>query len=375
MSNNSLALISDFPQKLKAPLTGLYKRKAIDDSMLAAIADAAALTQPDMQILPFALGALHMRQHAVPIVDTLRMAREQGRKVNLHWSAKRWKEEHDRLSRFETLNRLSGEATVYDLSNFTELLPSTFTGYLIPTSKRLGAEGLRQRHCVASWHERIKAGRTAIATIFVKQQRFTVELFLIESPARKLNIGQVRGRFNALPTKEESNAIHEMLGIEQAIYTEVDEISADDYHLLNLGRVIPVLQRHNVARVEVYFDGSGDSGCIEHVTFYGADKNMMSDPQEEVSIRYVARRFENGHWVREVCDEHKRLTDAINDIVDDWLSSTSVDWYNDDGGFGHCIIDVEKGELELDVSVRFTETEGAYYQEYGFDQLVALTEQ
>ncbi len=375
MSNSYLDLISDFPQKLKAPLTGLYKRKVLDDSMLEIIADAAALTTPDIQILPFALGALHMRQNAVPVADTLRMAREQGRKVNLHWSAKRWKIEHDRLSRFATLNRLSEAATIYDLNNFKELLPRTFNGYLIPTSRRLGAEGLRQCHCVASWHDRIRAGRTAIASIFVNQRRFTVELFLTEFPRKKVNIGQVRGRFNRLPTKNESNAIYGMLGIEQAIYTEVQNSSADNYHILNLGRVIPVLQRHSINKVVVKFDGSGDSGCIDEVIFYAADEEITNPPLEEVSIRYNSSRFENGHWMRMVEDKVIPLSNAIDDIVDDWLSSTSVDWYNNAGGFGDCIIDVENGELQLDVSVRVTESELAYFKEYAFDEIMAFTEQ
>lgn len=371
-NTNALDLIADFPQKLKAPLAGLYKRNAIDDSLLQAVANAAALTKPDMQILPFALGVLHMRHHAVPVIDALRMAREQGRRIRLNWSAKRWAAEHDRLSRFETLKRLTGEAVQYDLSAYDELLPERFSGYLIRSSRRLGAEGLRQRHCVASWHARIQSRRAAIATLFVGRKRVTVELIRREVPEPHLYIGHIRGRFNAIPTKEESTAIYAELGIEtySNTYAAGPANGSTNNYKENLARMVPVLKQLGVGAVTVYFDGSGDSGCIESADFFGAERSQIDPPEAQVTIRESSQRFENGHWVVSTQEVEQSVATAIESIVDDWLSATNVDWYNNDGGYGECEINVAAGTISLDVNVRITESDSAYWQEYDVAELV-----
>lgn len=369
MITSPLILIKNFPQKLKAPLTALYKRQVVDSTLLEALSNAASLTKPDMQILTFALGVAHMRQNSVPIIDALRMAKEQNRKINLYWSPKRWKDEHDRLSRFATLKRLSAASTSYDLSTYRELLPDQFSGYLISSSGKLGAEGLRQRHCVASWHDRIASGLLAIVTLFVKKKRFTAELMTTGAPERSLNLGQIRGRFNVLPTKEESKYMHEMLGVEKQVYRSPLQSIVNDDYLLNMNRVIPVLQGLNVSKVVIRFEGGGDSGCIESSVFYGESGNEIDGPVDQVEIREKFQRWEDGIWIESSCDVLMPLPEAVNQIVDSWLDSTSVDWYNNDGGFGECVINVENSEISLDVSVRYTETEEAYYQEYEFSEL------
>ena len=51
---------------------------------------------------------------------------------------------------------------------------------------------------------------------------------------------------------------------------------------------------------------------------------------------------------------------AIEELTDDYLAETNVDWYNNDGGFGELIIDVDEGTVALEVSVRFTESSTEY---------------
>lgn len=375
MQNSPTDLIQHFPQKLKAPLTSLYKRDAIDDALLSALADAAALTKMDMQLMHFALGVQHMRAKAVPILDALRMAREQNRRINLHWSAKRWTDEHDRLSRFETLKRLAEAATVYDLTEFRKRLPESFNGYLVTTSRKLGAEGLRQRHCVATWHDRILRGSAAIACVFINKIRYTVELIHVPSEERVI-LGQVRGRFNKIPSEMEKASIHTMLGIPMNVPTALGGPSthseSSSQHKPNLQRVIPHLQELGVGRVYVYFDGSGDSGCIDSVTFYDREGHVITDIEASVSVMQKRQTFENQLWITQTYEQQMSLPNAIEHIVDDWLEESNVDWYNGDGGFGDCTIDVERGEITMDINVRITDQEGAYYQEYGFDELAEV---
>ena len=141
------------------------------------------------------------------------MAKAQNRRINLGWSAKRWKEEHDRFSRAEALHRMAQENVGYDVSKFEEHLPERFNGYLIRTSRRLGMEGLRQRHCVASYDSRLRSGNCAIAAVFVGKQRWTVELRLTNNEEAPLRIDQIKTRYNSLPPASVREEIHEILDI------------------------------------------------------------------------------------------------------------------------------------------------------------------
>ena len=57
--------------------------------------------------------------------------------------------------------------------------------------------------------------------------------------------------------------------------------------------------------------------------------------------------------------------------MDDWLTTTDVDWYNGDGGYGECEINVAAGTISLDVNVRITESDNAYWHEYDVAELLA----
>lgn len=78
-------------------------------------------------------------------------------------------------------------------------LPKRFSGYLIRTSRRLGMEGLRQRHCVASYDSRLRKGDCAIVAVFADRQRWTVELRLTNDTETPLRIDQIKTRYNGLP--------------------------------------------------------------------------------------------------------------------------------------------------------------------------------
>ncbi len=40
-----------------------------------------------------------------------------------------------------------------------------------------------------------------------------------------------------------------------------------------------------------------------------------------------------------------------------------VDWYNNDGGYGDLVINVENGTVALDVNVRYTESTNEFWSE------------
>jgi hypothetical protein len=138
--------LSNLPHKVALPIRELVAAEHLSEDDAHLILDAGECAGEHHRLLAFAVGYLNLRGQGVPVHDVIRMAKAQSRRVNLGWSAGRWKSEHDRLSRAEALATLARENVTYDVAKFAQHLPGKFPGYLIRTSRRLGMEGLRQRH-------------------------------------------------------------------------------------------------------------------------------------------------------------------------------------------------------------------------------------
>lgn len=347
--------LQSLPPKVRVPLEHLLEADLVSSDVVERVMDAGELAGDTNHLLGFAIAYLHLESQGVPMRDVISMARAQGRRLKLAWSANRWKLEHHRLGRAEALARLSAVNIRYDLSKVEAHLPRRFNGYLIRTSRRLGVEGLRQRHCVASYHEQILAGHCALASVFVARQRWTVQLVPTGRAQAPLRIVQIKTQLNGVPSNDVRERIHAELGIAPDRAIDVTPVDPPPEHLYmeNLRRVLPVLRLHGVTRVEVSFDGSGDSGSIGDINF---GDSRFDGSTVEVEIVSVNRVFESGSWVsiREVA--RKNLNAALEDLTNDYLEETGVDWYNNDGGFGTLVIDVAAGTVALEVSVRYTES-------------------
>lgn len=292
--------------------------------------------------LGFAVGFLHLQSQGVPVKDVIRMACALRRRIRLDWSARRWKEGHDRLSRAATLQRLGAENVHYDVAAVATALPPHFRGYLIRSSRRLGMEGLRQRHCVASYHTQIQAGYCAIVSVFVDRERWTVQLSRTGDPQAPLRIVQVRSRFNKMPSPNVRTAIEQELEIcpltrAAQPSTGIDEGADPHNYMENLRRILPVLRASGVEHVTVSFDGCGDSGSIGDIDYSGA---QIDGAAREVEVEVMSRHFDNGQWITQRALDTKSLDAAIEGLTDDYLAETDVDWYNGDGGFGELQVDV-----------------------------------
>jgi hypothetical protein len=350
-----------FSAKAVLPFKRLIEAGQLDESTAEVVLAAGALDPRvkgnPQKLVGFLAGYLFMQSQSVPVNDTLRMAHELGRTVNLSWTPRRWKEEHDRLSRAMTLKRLTGENVHYDLSTWLYLLPR-FPGYLIRSSRRLGMEGLRQRHCVAAYHDRIMSGRRAILVVFLEGLRWTVEIALTNDPDRPLDLLQVKGRFNVNPTPDQRSRIHEILGIEERVSSPALSQAVPRYYLDNLQRILPVLRAHGVESVTVNFEGSGDSGSIEDIGF------TPEIDHNDITVRVYQhwRHFDGDQWVSQNTEVDVPLETAISELTDDYLSETDVDWYNNDGGYGDLTINVEAGTVTLNINVRHVDSSCEFYR-------------
>ena len=364
----TLQRLSKLPTKVKQPLEGLFDIGHVDEHILNTVIDAGELSNDVNRLLAFTTSYLFLRQKNVPVADVIHMAKIHGRKINLQWSAKRWELEHDKLSRLETLKALSAQNIRYDVMKFSQRLPERFPGYLIQGSRRLGMEGLRQRHCVASWHPKITSGFCAIAVVFVDRIRWTVELFISEQK-KSLWAGQIKTKRNGLADKVTRGRILNALGIDessQAILAGGGPSNPYVYKA-NLARLIPVLRELEVESIHINFSGSGDSGQIDDVT-------IEPESAESVRVSYlsVTREFEDGHYVSRQQEVEAPLNEVITDIVYEYLDDTGVDWYNNDGGYGEFNLDVESNELTMTVNQNFMESTTEFDVEYDLEEFIVM---
>lgn len=351
------------PPKTAQPLIQLLRIGQIAEDVLNVLLDAGEAATDRTRLLGFAAGYLHMRAAGIPVHDVIKMARNQNRRINLAWSPSRWTDEHHRLSRAEALQRLTADNITYDVSTYQQLLPANFPGYLIKTSRRLGMEGLRQRHCVAAYHDNILRGQCAIAAVFVDHQRWTVQLTPTQNPDNPLRITQIKTRYNGTPTSETRTAIHAILGIELPKATPQQTAPEQQYlYLDNLRRILPVLRQNGIAHIIVSFDGSGDSGSIEDIAFEPADR--LQNPGNIQTEHLVTESIlDDGIWLSRVSIQQTTLEEAIRTLTDDYLSEVDVNWYDNDGGFGSLEIDVGQGTVSLEVNCRYTESTTEHHSE------------
>ena len=107
---------------------------------------------------------------------------------------------------------------------------------------------------------------------------------------------------------------------------------------------VQVIKDHNIANIEVEYNGGGDDGCIDEVRFEDIDGNKI-----------------NINMTSEV--EH-----AWDDLLYNMLSENiEWDWINNDGGYGQMIIDCTKNPWDIKINHTQRITEDHYYDNIEFD--------
>jgi len=345
--------LSDYPGRVRLPVQALRAEGQIDDRAIATVLLGAPRVDQRHLFLYHLLVVKGLREAKVDVDDTVAMAVQLGRRVDFLWSQKRWRNEHNRLSRGITLKQLASAGREYALDFYREHLPKQWPGYLIGNSRRLGMEGLRQRHCVAAYDSRIAAGQCAIAIVFVDRRRWTVEVLPTGLRQYPLQARQVRGFLNREAGPTERAAVLSLLELPQELVSAVSgtglvERGDREGSLRVLEDALPVLRAAGVAIVRLCFDGSGDSGMLYDPDFLDADGQVVSVEGLRCA---VWRRGPDGPTPSVM-----PLKEVIDRAAESYLDSTQVDWYNNDGGYGEFSIDVIRGEFTCEVNTRFTES-------------------
>lgn len=117
-----------------------------------------------------------------------------------------------------------------------------------------------------------------------------------------------------------------------------------------------VLRSRAIARVEVTFDGYGDSGQLDEPVFTGSDEAPHDMPAADVEI-CRARRDGSGIDI-----EVASLGAAIEALCYAQLRIHHAGWENCDGAFGDFIFDVGAETITYTHNERYTEVETSVHE-------------
>lgn len=119
-----------------------------------------------------------------------------------------------------------------------------------------------------------------------------------------------------------------------------------------------------IKKIEVIFDGAGDSGQIESVTFYN-EKSEEVDPVVDLGecVVVVGRRFVNSGWEDVIETKKFTLEEAAEQIAYDVLEQKYGGWEINEGSFGTIHFDIDERKVRCEFNQRAVETE---YSEHKF---------
>ena len=207
-------------RKQEAALQGLLESGWIKPDMLEAIRSAARHACDPEHMLEFAIRIGTIQRDYPHVLDALDMAVKADRRIDLCWSARRWREEHERLRRLFTTRELAGKAASdvpFDSAWLERALPPRpATGFrrfsLLDTPRRLALESHRQAHCIVSYAERFRCGALGGVSVLTGDgQRWTVTIKPPTDHGRP-SINQIYGRRNRTPDWTTRRKILDILG-------------------------------------------------------------------------------------------------------------------------------------------------------------------
>lgn len=115
--------------------------------------------------------------------------------------------------------------------------------------------------------------------------------------------------------------------------------------------ILPRLKEAGIARVEIRFDGCGDSGAVEECVCL--DAAGVPIPCPEVSLM----AGESDSVDRTGSAEPQSLGQALEQLTYLALERHHPGWEINDGACGELVIDVAEATFVLDCSLRFTATD------------------
>lgn len=115
--------------------------------------------------------------------------------------------------------------------------------------------------------------------------------------------------------------------------------------------ILPRLQEAGIARVEIRFDGCGDSGAVEECACLDAAGAAIACPDDTL------QEGEPDKADGAASNEQQSLGQALEQLTYLALERHHPGWEINDGACGELVIDVAEATFVLDCSLRFTATD------------------
>jgi hypothetical protein len=115
--------------------------------------------------------------------------------------------------------------------------------------------------------------------------------------------------------------------------------------------ILPRLQEAGIARVEIRFDGCGDSGAVEECVCLDAAGAAIACPDDTLQEGEADKADGAGS------NEQQSLGQALEQLTYLALERHHPGWEINDGACGELVIDVAEATFVLDCSLRFTATD------------------
>ena len=115
--------------------------------------------------------------------------------------------------------------------------------------------------------------------------------------------------------------------------------------------ILPRLQEAGIARVEIRFDGCGDSGAVEECVCLDAAGAAIACPDGALQEGEADKADGAGS------NEQQSLGQALEQLTYLALERHHPGWEINDGACGELVIDVAEATFVLDCSLRFTATD------------------
>ena len=116
-------------------------------------------------------------------------------------------------------------------------------------------------------------------------------------------------------------------------------------------------QQAGITGINVYYEGSGDSGCIESSVY---TKNKLSDDIDTAFDELCQLDSWSGAH-SDISVDFPNLWKKLESFIDETILSNIEDWWNNDGGYGHLCIIVPSGKYKVYNKVRYTQVENFYH--------------
>ena len=139
---------------------------------------------------------------------------------------------------------------------------------------------------------------------------------------------------------------------------KADQIKKADQVKHNAKLLFDTLQETRVASIEVTFDGCGDSGQIESITYEDHREKEVSEPKLVVKGSFTGKHHEWDDKKKsfvEVGGGEGKVREIVEQVCYDKLAASHGGWEINGGSYGTFHFDVLNRQIELEFNERIEE--------------------